>query len=69
MWKSDFKPIIIFADFQHLIFSSVVWDLGVTLDRGLTLAPRIHRLIVIQTIGYTSSTQLFARSLQTPPLH
>ena len=30
--------------FPHFVFSSVVRDLGVTVDQELTFAPHVHRL-------------------------
>ena len=32
------------ADFPHFIFSSVIRDLGVTLDQELTFAPHLNSL-------------------------
>ena len=40
--KLDLSTIA--ADFPHFAFSSVVRDLGVTLDQELTLAPHVHCL-------------------------
>ena len=40
--KLDLSTIA--ADFPHFVFSSVVRDLGVTLDQELTFAPHINRL-------------------------
>src|SRR6218665_89523 len=40
--KLDLSAIA--ADFPNFIFSSLVRDLGVTLDQELTFAPHIHRL-------------------------
>src|SRR6218665_692817 len=37
--------VALVADFPHFIFSSVVRDLGVTLDQELTFAPHLNSLI------------------------